>query len=170
MNIEKLVQEIIPPCDYQHRNGFNNVPLIDKLNNEDKKQLENLLINRLLSESDDEVDTLVVETLAYLKSQKSLPILNELLEKCSDNLTKLIITVSIFEINRDASMIDIAIDVVKKIDDKSDAYYVHKLTSAFYYLIKFRSDEINSIIKEYTNHKEYLIAYNAKQVLNKQME
>jgi len=167
MSIEKLVKEIIPPSDYQHRNEFNNIPLIDKLNDEEKKQLEDALIHKLLFESGQELDTLVIETLAYLKSQKSLPILNNLLEEYSDYMTRLVIAASIFEINKDAGMIDIAINVVRKIDDRSDAYYVHKLTSAFYYLIKFKSTKVNSIIEEYTHHKEYLIAYNAKQVLNK---
>ncbi len=30
MNIDKLVNEVIPPADYSHRNGFNNIPIISK--------------------------------------------------------------------------------------------------------------------------------------------
>ncbi len=167
MNIEKLVKEIIPPSDYHHRNGFNNIPLINKLNNNEKEQLEDALIYKLLFKSDQDVDTLVLETLAYLKSQKSLPILNNLLEICSDNMTKLVLSVSIFEINKDASMIDIAINIIRELDNKNNSYYIQNLTSAFYYLIKFKSTKINNIIEKYVNHKEYLISYNAKQVLNK---
>ena len=165
MNIEKILEEIIPPSDYQHRNGFNNIPLIDKLTGEEKIQLENALIDRLTFESDKEPDSLIVETLAYLKSQKSLPVLRQLLEKDLYEITKLVIATSIYEINRDDDMIDIAIDVIKKIEQKKGAYYIYKLTKAFYYLIKFDNAEINSIIEEYTSHKEYLIASNAKEVL-----
>lgn len=165
MNIDKILKEIIPPSDYQHRNGFNNIPLLDKLADEEKIQLENALIDKLIFESDREPDSLIAETLAYLKSQKSLPVLRQLLEKDLYVITELIIATSIYEINRDNDMIDIAINVVKKIEQKKGPYYVSKLTSAFYYLIKFNNAEINSIIEEYTNHKEYLIAYNAKQVL-----
>jgi len=167
MNIEKLVKEIIPPGDYQHRNGFNNIPLIDKLNDDEKGQLEAALIHKLQFESAEQPDTLVVETLAVLKSEKSVQILKQLLEKCTSSMTKLVIAASIYEINGENGMVDIAINNLKKIDDKSDAYYVYKLTSAFYYLIKFNDPRVISIIEEYANHNEYLVAYNAKRVLNK---
>jgi hypothetical protein len=72
MYIEKLLREIIPPADYQHRNGFNNIPLIDKLTDDEKLQLENALIRELTVDLDREPDDLIIETLAYLKSQKSL--------------------------------------------------------------------------------------------------
>jgi hypothetical protein len=62
-------------------------------------------------------------------------------------------------------MIDIAIDVVRKIEQKKGPYYVHKLTSVFFYLIKFENAKVNSVIEKYTTHKEYLIAYNAKRAL-----
>ncbi len=166
MNIEKLVKEIIPPSNYKHRNGFNNIPLIDKLNDDEKRQIEEVLIHKLLFESDQEIDTLIVETLTYLKSNKSLPIFKQLLERCSDDMTKLIIAASIFEINQDNDMIDIAIGSFRKLDNEKKSYYVYTLPSAFNYLIKFKNKKVNNIIKEYTNHKEYLIAYNAKQVLN----
>ncbi|HEY0426707.1 MAG TPA: hypothetical protein VGC76_02770 [Pyrinomonadaceae bacterium] len=165
MNIEKLLREIIPPADYQHRNGFNNIPLIDKLTGDEKIQLEDALIHKLTFDLDIEPDSLIIETLAYLKSQKSLPVLRQLLEKNLYEITELIIATSIYEINRDNDMIDIAINVVKKIEQKKGSYYIFKLTKAFDYLIKFNNAEINSIIEEYTNHKEYLIAYNAKDVL-----
>jgi len=166
MNIDKLIREIIPPNDYQHRNGFNNVPILNQLTADEKLQIEDILIKMLLSASEQEIDTLIVETLAYLGSNKSVPILNILLGSCSDEITKLVISTSIFEINDDENMIETAINITRNIDDKSDAYYIYKLTSAFYYLIKFKSKRVNSFIEEYTKHKEYLVSYNAKQVLN----
>jgi len=165
MNIEKLIIEIIPPSDYQHRNGFNNIHIIDNLTDKEKKQVIGLLIEKLLYKKNEEIDILIVETLAYLKSKESLPVLKNLLENCSNELDKLKIATSIFEINHDNDMVDMAITSLKKIDDKNDSYYVHKLTSSFYYLIKFNKPEVNRIIHEYINHKEYLVSYNAKRAL-----
>lgn len=165
MRVEKIIEEIIPPSDYQHRNGFNNIPLIEKLNSEDKKQLEDALIVKLSLELNQEVDTLIIETLAYLKSQKSISVLKKLLENLNDDMTKLIISTSIFEINKDSGMIDFALNIIKRIDNKNDPYYIYKLTTAFYYLKKFKSNKIITVLEEYANHNEFLIAYNARQVL-----
>jgi len=82
-------------------------------------------------------------------------------------MIKLVISASIFEINKDSNMIDIAIGIIKTIDDKSDAYYVYKLTSAFYYLAKFHERKTTKLLEEYSKHPEYLISYNAKQALEK---
>ena len=76
MDIYKLIDEVIPPSDYQHRNGFNNIPIIERLTDSEKKILGNALLQKLQSEAEKEIDTLIVETLAYLKHAKSLPLLN----------------------------------------------------------------------------------------------
>ena len=47
MNIDKLVDEVIPPSDYQHRNGFNNAPIIDALTDNERQLLETALIQKL---------------------------------------------------------------------------------------------------------------------------
>lgn len=167
MNIEKLVAEIIPPSDYQHRNGFNNIPLINKLTNEQKKKLENALIQKLNNESEREVDTLVVDTLAYLKSHQALPVLRQLLEKRYNDMTSLIIAAAIFEISGDDSMIESVIDTTNSIDNKKDAYYSYKQTSAFYYLAKFKNDKIDRLLEEYAQEKDYLVSYNAKRALGR---
>lgn len=62
-------------------------------------------------------------------------------------------------------MIDIAISLVRKIDNINDAYYVYKLAFTFSYLAKFEVSKINDVIKEYTKHKEYLVSYNAERFL-----
>lgn len=165
MNIDKLVNEVIPPSDYQHRNGFNNIPIIDELTENEKHLLEKALIQKLQSEAEKEIDTLIVDTLAYLKSVKSLPTLKHLLEVCSVIDIKLIIATAIFEISHDAEMVDIAVSSVKEMDNKKDAYYVYMLSSAFYYLAKFKTEKTKELIKEYVSHPEYLISYNAKQAL-----
>jgi hypothetical protein len=64
--MEKLINEIIPPDDYQHRNGFSDEHLIDKLNVEERKVIENELIKRL----EKATDMLVVETLGYIKIEQ----------------------------------------------------------------------------------------------------
>lgn len=165
MEFEKNIDKIIPPMDYQHRNGFNNIPIIDKLTKEEKQLLEKALIQKLQLEAEKEIDTLIVETLAYLKSVVSLPILKKILEMCNDIVIKLRVATAIFEISKDAEMVDIAVSSVKEIDNKKDAYYVYKLTSAFYCLAKFKNEKTKQLIKEYTSDPEYLISYNAKQAL-----
>ena len=49
MDIHKMINEIIPPADYQHRNGFNNTHLIDNLNDNEKRRVElNFCMKRIL--------------------------------------------------------------------------------------------------------------------------
>jgi len=165
MDIDKLVNEVIPPRDYQHRNGFNNIPIIDELTENEKQLLEKALIQKLQSEAEKEIDTLIVDTLAYLKSVGSLQVLKNLLEVSNDIVIRLRIATAIFEISQDAEMVDIAVSLVKEMDNKKDAYYVYKLTSAFYYLAKFKNEKTEQLLKEYSSHPEYLISYNAKQAL-----
>lgn len=165
MNIDKLVNEVIPPSDYQHRNGFNNIPIIDRLTDDEKQLLEKALIQKLQSEAENEIDDLIVETLAYLKSVAALSVLYNLLEISKVNIVKLEIATAIFEINQDEKMIDIAISTFKEIDKIKDAYYVYAVSGAFNYLAKFKNEKTKQLLKEYTSHPEYLISYNAKQSL-----
>jgi len=165
MDIDKLVNEVIPPRDYQHRNGYNNIPIIDELKENEKQLLEKALIQKLQSEAEKEIDTLIVDTLSYLKSVGSLQVLKNLLEVSNDIVIRLRIATVIFEISQDAEMVDIAVSLVKEMDNKKDAYYVYKLTSAFYYLAKFKNEKTEQLLKEYSSHPEYLISYNAKQAL-----
>lgn len=157
MDINKIVSEIIPPEDYQHRNGFSNEYLIDKLSDVEKIKIETELINMLLKKS----DMLVVETLAYMRSDKSLPALYELLEILKEEMAKIITATSIFEINQDQKMIEIVKASFKTIKDK------FQLITAFRYLVRLNDSEISKLIQEYTTNSDYLISYNAKQVLGK---
>lgn len=165
MDIDKLINEVIPPSDYQHRNGFNNVPIIERLTDGEKILLEKALIQKLQSEAGKEIDTLIVDTLAYLRSVASLLLLKNLLEVSNDIVLRLRIATAIFEISQDAEMVDIAVSLVKEMDNKKDAYYIYKLTSAFYYLAKFKNEKTKQLIKAYVSHPDYLISYNAKQAL-----
>jgi hypothetical protein len=167
MEIKELTNRIIPPSDYQHRNGFNNIPIIDELSDDDRSDIENALIDMLFQASAERLDILIVETLAYLKSSRSLPKLKDLLKTTiNNNIITLILATAIFEINGDNELIGIAVDCVKRMDNKKDSYYTYKLTDAFYCLIKFQNPLTNKIIEGYTNHKDYLVSYNANRVLN----
>lgn len=166
MNIDSLIDQIIPKSDYEHRNGFNNEPILDDLTDDEKQLLINALVQKLDSDSTNEIDILIVDTLAYLKASASLPTLKKFLETIVDPITKLSIASAIFQIDQEDQMIDIALSVVNQLDDKKDAYYVYKLISAFYYLAKFNTEKTNKILREYSTHSEYLISYNAKRSLN----
>lgn len=155
MDIDKIILEIIPPNDYQHRNGFSNNHLIDKLNDDEKLEVEKELISRLRQKT----DMLIVETLAYMKSMQSLPILYSLLEKLKGGMEEIIVSVSIFEINRDKEMIEVAKGSFRQLTD------TYQLIPAFYYLIKLNTPEVKKLIMNYVNHSEYLVSHNAKQAL-----
>lgn len=166
MITQQIINEIIPPMDYEHRNGFNNIPLINKLTNDEKESLVKSLIKKLNEEIENKFpDTLIIETLAYLKAKSSIETLTKLLNNCKDYYIKLIIACSIYVINGDTKMIDIAINSVKQIDNKKNAYYVYSLSSAFYCLAKFKHEKTIKLIKQYFTHPEYLISYNAKEAL-----
>ena len=163
IDVDSLIKKIIPyPADYSHRDGFNNELIIDNLESDEKESVEVALINLLDKHPE---DTLIVETLAYLKSVKSIPILYDLLKKCSKGVRKLKIATSIFQINQDTDLMDIAISETKQMDDKKDPYYIYKLTSAFYSLAKFQNENANNFIESYVTHDEPLISYNAKRAL-----
>lgn len=163
MDINKIVSEIIPPDDYQHRNEFSNEHLIEKLSEEEKSKVETELINLLQKTP----DTLIVETLGYMKSEKALSVLYELLEKSDEGIAKLILVSSIYEITKNKELVEIAITSFKGLENPKDAYYVFRVIPAFYYLAKIHEPEIVRLLEEHTKHSEYLISYNAKQALGK---
>lgn len=168
MSIENLINLIIPPRNYASRNGFDNIPILKKIPAAEKNQVEDYLINMLLSDEKlrkDDVDMLIVDTLAYLKSKKAVNILNQMLLDAKTPILKLKIAACIFEISPQPRMIEIAVNAVSLIDDKKDAYYSFKLIDAFYYLKKFNHAETKKIIESYLSHADSNISYNAKRIL-----
>jgi hypothetical protein len=155
-NINRQIAEIIPPNNYKHREGFSNKHLIDALNNQERAMIEEVLISMLLTK----VDILIVETLGYMKSLKSVPILIDLLRQTSNAMNRLIISSTVFEINQDMTMIEISIEGFKTLNDE---YF--SIIHGFYYLSKFKNEKTEAIIKRYIQHSDYLISYNAKQAL-----
>ena len=166
-NTADLIDKIIPPSDYEHRNGFSNDNIIDKLSTEEKSNVETELINML---SHYNGDTLVIETLAYMNSQKAIVPLKNILQETKEELTKIIIASSIFKISSDKIIIDIARDAFKKIEVLPMNYFYNKsdLISSFYYLSLFGNVELNKLIKPYSKHSDHLVSYNAKRFSDNQ--
>lgn len=153
-----LLNEIIPPSDYQHRNGFSNDHIIDSLNASEKTTVEIELI-KLLEQSD---DTLIGDTLAYMGSADSLPILQNKLNASQNPNSKILWANFIFRIKHgDNKMKDIAFDEFQKVSGK------YNLIPLFHTLASFRDPRINDIIKGYQDDKDYLIAYNARTALGR---
>ncbi|HTD98090.1 MAG TPA: hypothetical protein VK668_02345 [Mucilaginibacter sp.] len=167
MEINALIEKIIPPSDREHRDGFSNVSIIENLTVIERNKIEDALVNMLNFSSIENLDTLIVETLAYLKSTKSIFKLKDLLKKSNSNLDKLIIATSIFEISAEDEMLNVAVASFKNIDNKADPYYIYKLSDGFDYLIRFRNPVSTKIIQDYTQHTDPIISYNAKRALAK---
>jgi hypothetical protein len=156
MNIQNKLAKIIPPDDYQHRHEFSNHQLIDELNNHEKKEIENLLLNKLHASPE---DILIIETLSYLRSENAVPAMISSLKNCKNSLQKIIIAISIYKINHENGMIDAAIDAFKQLYKKWDLVFV------FSYLKEFNDKRINEMIKRYIDNPDFLISHNAKRAL-----
>jgi len=159
--IGEYIKLLIPPSDYQHRNGFSNNLLIDILKAYEKELIEERLIELLNSNN----DLLIVETLAYMKSTKALPILYKLLEATTDHSIKLATATFIYLINGDTTLIDKAVKIFKDVEERNDPYNTYSLTDAFYYLSLFKTERANALIEKYINHKDFLVSNNAKRYL-----
>lgn len=156
MDIKDKLKMIIPPNDYQHRNEFSNHHLVDDLNDDEKKEIEKLLIEKLNSGIK---DILIIETLSYMGSEEGMSAMLTSLENCENNLQKVIIAVSIYKINHEDNMINVAAEAFKQLHKKWDLVFV------FSYLKEFKDKRINDMIKEYINNPDFLISHNAKRAL-----
>ncbi len=155
-NIDKLVEKIIPyPADREHRDGFSNEQIIDNLNKEEREQIETVLLDKVLERPD---DLLIVTTLGYLKSHKSLDILHKLLSTAK-SAEKIIIASSIYKIVKDEKMVDVALEASETLTNWWD------LINVFYDLAKFKNQKTDDFIRKFFDHKEYLVAYNATQAM-----
>ncbi len=154
-DLSEIMRELIPQNDYHHRNGFSNHKIVDKLSLEEKSYIEDELIRKL----DDSYNSLIIETLAYVKSIKALPLLYRLLDDDFSALSKILIATSIFGINNDLKMIDI---VICNFECLEDAY---QQICAFYYLNQFENEKTNHIIYSLIDCSNELVAYNAKRAL-----
>lgn len=151
--IEQLIKELIPPNDYQHRNGFSNEHIVLSLTEKEKLEVERTLIEML----EDKEDDLIGETLTIMKSTDSLPTLQKRLNLTNSSTMKIIWASYINEIkNGDEKMKEIALSEMDKVSEK------YSRIGIFHHLAKFRDDRINNKIRNFINHKDYLTAYNAR--------
>ena len=157
MNLEELYKKIIPPNNYQDRKDFYNDSIIDSLNEDQKKLIEEMLIEELKLK----FDLLVIETLAYLKSKKSINVIENHLKESKDTFNNIIIAWSLYSLgDKKDKMIDIAYNNFLEVNDNYSKTYL------FYYLAKFKSDKIDSLIKSHINDSDFLVSYSAKQALS----
>ncbi|AWW29160.1 hypothetical protein DN752_02825 [Echinicola strongylocentroti] len=154
--INQIIKELIPPADYQHRNGFSNEHLVLNLTDQDKREVEKRLIE-MLETKDDE---LIGETLAILKSTDSLTSLNKRLNSAKSATSKIIWASYINEVKGgDTEMKDLAL---KEFDNVKDKY---SRITIFHYLSQFQDSRIKEKIRSYIDHSDYLTAYNARTAL-----
>mgnify|MGYP003142203209 CR=1 FL=1 len=140
-NIEQLIKELIPPSDYQHRNGFSNEHIVLSLTEKEKKEVERKLIEMLEKKEDD----LIGETLTIMKSTNSLPTLQKRLNLTKSPTMRIIWASYINEIkNGDEEMKEIALKEMDKVSEK------------------YCDERINNKVLNFINHKDYLTAYNAR--------
>ena len=155
-NIEHLLKELIPPSDYQHRNGFSNEHIILRLTENEKTEVERKLIEMLEKKE----DGLIGETLTILKSTDSLPTLRKRLNLSKSPSLKIIWASFINEIkNGDDEMKKIALTEFDNISEKFSRIGI------FHHLAGFNDSRINDKIRTFINHKDYLTAYNARTTL-----
>ncbi|WP_147321418.1 MULTISPECIES: hypothetical protein [unclassified Arenibacter] len=152
-NIEQLIKELIPPNDYQNRNGFSNEHIVLSLTEKEKVEVERNLIEMPKQEEDD----MIGETLTIMKSTDSLPTLQKRLNLTKSPTMKIIWASYINEINNgDEKMKEIALNEMDKISEK------YSRIGIFHHLAKFRDSRINDKIRNFINHEDYLTAYNAR--------
>jgi hypothetical protein len=152
-DINQLLKEIIPPADYQHRNGFSNEHIILSLSEVEKVKVEQNLIEMLKANN----DTLIGETLAIMKSKNSLQALKKRLELTKKPSERIIWASYINEIKGgDDEMKNIALNEIENVTE------TYTLISTFHYLSRLNDPRIKEKILTYINHKDYLIAYNAR--------
>ena len=155
-NIENLLKELIPPSNYQYRNGFSNEHIVLSLNEKEKTEVERKLIEMLEKNEDD----LIGETLAIMKSTDSLPSLKKRLNLSKSPVEKIIWASFINKIkNGDEEMKKIALNEFDNVTEK------YSRTLIFYYLAEFCDSRINDKIRNYINHEDYLTATNSRRSL-----
>jgi hypothetical protein len=153
MNIENLYKKIIPK-NYQNNSYFNNEneDLLNKLSDFEKKEIEKLLIENLKISD----DTLIVETLAYLKSYSAIPLIHEKLILSKAPTDKIIFAISLYNLNYEKdNMIEIVYNSFLEVKNK------YTLTYLFYYLVKLNDIRINDYIKSFANCKDNDLSYNS---------
>ncbi|NDI99425.1 hypothetical protein GWA97_10105 [Flavobacterium sp. LaA7.5] len=157
MEISKLYKEIIPPNNYENRRDFKNKKIIDSLSKSEKTEIEKLLIAGLKSNNR---DLLIIKTLTYMNSKDSIPLMKQHLETPENSSAEVVIAACIYKLdNSEHEMIDVAYNAFLNTNSKYDKIPL------FYYLVLFKSEKIDNLIKSYFNDNDVSIAGNAKRAV-----
>ena len=158
---QELLNQIIPPItrpDGKDREWFSNDEILSKLNDEELDIVEQGLIEMLKTDN----DILIPQTLIKLKSIDSIPTMLEKLELLKDPFERITWASFINEIKGgDKEMEKVAFEEFKRLE------FIYEIQGLIFHdLIKFKSERINRFIKEFVEHKYFLVAHHAKLVLN----
>lgn len=160
--IEKTLKRIIPPPTREDREGFTNDHIISKLKIGELKIVEERLIDMLQMDN----DYLIAETLIKLDSINAILPMENWLKKANSPSDKIKWASFINEIKKgDKEMENIAFKTFEKFEFK---YGIESIL--FDDLIKFNSPRINDLIKQFVDHKYFLVSHHAKRVLNLKSE
>ena len=169
MDIKFILHKVLPPRTFEGRDGFDNREFVSHLSNDDKELLENKLIERLNDiPANDKIDELIIETLAFLKSKKSIELIRSRINEHQSDFSNLIITVSLYNLTNEPELIDVALNYFKRIENSTNSYVRGQLNYMFHYLSMLQSDQANSFILKYTKSEDKNLRYNAFRALNPQ--
>lgn len=129
------------------------IDLLESLSNEELEIAENELIENLTLKDD-----WPIHGVGYIKSEKALPKLYDLLEK-SEKGMKISIAHSIFQISDNKEMIDVVLIEMPKLKHWTEIIHI------LYLLPTFKDKRTDSMLNDYREHKDYLVAYNATQAM-----
>ncbi|MDC9722559.1 MAG: hypothetical protein PSN34_07275 [Urechidicola sp.] len=158
MKKSEIFKKVIPSASMQERENFDNKIIIDSLDVNQKNELENELICMLK----DSFDYLILQTLVYLNSKKSVPELLKLLEKQIKDIHKIEIASIIIQLDKSqVNLKKIALKSFNKLENNFEKI------QAFYGLSKFKDDELNFVINSYVNNPDPLVSFHSKNSLKK---
>jgi hypothetical protein len=152
-NLVKFRTDFLNANSWEQRKDGVPLNLLDNLSDEEKPIAEKELINVLSLK-----DTWPIIGLGHIKSIDSLPILYKLFSKSKKHI-KIILAHSIFRICGDIEMIKQVLIEIPKVTN------TYEIIDILYILPDFGDERINKILKDFCDHKEYLIAYNATRAL-----
>jgi hypothetical protein len=152
-NLEIFRKEFLNAKTWAQRKEGVPLDLLDNLSIEERKIAETELIKAATLG-----DTWPIIGLGHIQSKDALPTLYNLLSK-SEKGIKVAIAHSIFQINQDKGMIDIALEETSRLTNW------YELIDVLYLLPDFTDKRIDEMLNNYREHKEYLIAYNATRAL-----
>jgi hypothetical protein len=152
-NLNIFKKEFLGANSWAERKDGVPLHLLDRLTPGELKTAEAELIKSV-----NPGDTWPILGLGHIKSKDALPTLYSLLNKSHKGM-KVTIANSIFQICRDPKMIDIVLDEIPGVINQ------YEIIDIIYLLPTFKDERITALLREFRNHQEYLVAYNATRAL-----